>query len=69
MNGERADDGGGELITNLKNTAIYYDLVNFQMMILGYRDLTAMERGRSNFLFFFFCMKYSTGLYSGVNQG
>ena len=29
MNGESADDGGGELITNFKNTAVYYDLVNF----------------------------------------
>ena len=52
MNGKRADDSSGELITNFKNTAVYYDLVNSQRMILGYGDLTVMERGRSNFLFF-----------------
>ena len=29
INSERADNGGGELITNFKNTAVYSDLMNF----------------------------------------
>ena len=65
MDGERANDSGSELITKLKIMAIYSDLVNFQIMALGL-ETNCDREGKMNFLFF---MKYSTCLYSEVNQG
>ena len=52
MNSERANDSGGKLITNLKNMAVYYDLMNFQMMALSL-ETNCDREGKMNFLFLY----------------
>ena len=51
IDSERANDSGGELITKLKITAVYYDLMNFQIMVLDL-EINCDREGKMNFLFF-----------------
>ena len=52
INGESADDSGGKLITNFKNTAVYYDLVNFSDDDSRLLEIDCGREGKINFLFF-----------------
>ena len=51
IDSERANNSSGELITRLKIMAVYYDFVNFQIMVLGL-EINCDREGKMNFLFF-----------------